>query len=67
MPAGMRNGRRSARKPVQPVAQTPAPVDDRPVIVAFGDSLTAGHGAVRAGATRTSSRRNWIAGLRTAS
>jgi acyl-CoA thioesterase-1 len=28
-----------------PVAAQPAPVDDRPVIVAFGDSLTAGQGA----------------------
>ena len=27
------------------LAPQPAPVDDRPVIVAFGDSLTAGHGA----------------------
>lgn len=28
--------------PVQPVQSAPAPVDDRPVILAFGDSLTAG-------------------------
>lgn len=35
-------------EPVQqapPVAAPAAPVDGRPVIVAFGDSLTAGHGA----------------------
>ena len=32
-------------QPAPPVAPQPAPVDDRPVIVAFGDSLTAGHGA----------------------
>ena len=39
-------GREERRAPpVQPVAQTPAPADDRPVMVAFGDSLTAGHGA----------------------
>jgi len=39
-------GREEKRaQPVQPVAQMAAPVDERPVMVAFGDSLTAGHGA----------------------
>ena len=39
-------GREERRaKPVQPVAQTPALADERPVVVAFGDSLTAGLGA----------------------
>jgi len=38
-------GREEKRaQPVQPVAQMAAPVDERPVMVAFGDSLTAGQG-----------------------
>jgi acyl-CoA thioesterase I len=32
-------------EPVPPLAAQPAPADERPLIVAFGDSLTAGHGA----------------------
>ena len=43
--AAMLAGCGREEKRAQPVAQTPAPADDRPVMVAFGDSLTAGHGA----------------------
>ena len=34
-----------AARPAPPPAPPPAPTDTRPVIVAFGDSLTAGYGA----------------------
>ena len=42
--AGCAREEKPAGEPAQALAPAQAAVDDRPVIVAFGDSLTAGHG-----------------------
>ncbi len=41
---GRQQAEQPQSEPAAPAAITPAPVDTRPVIVAFGDSLTAGYG-----------------------